>query len=274
MRVAVITASIGRKELERAIRSVEAQTYPATHYVFIDGAEFHPQAMDILSRHPNVKALYLPHNTGANGKTNGCIHAAASFLVEEDIICYLDDDNWYEPQHIEKGVNALQHSNADYAYALRNFIDDQGNFVCIDSFESVGDLNHQLPKTYILELNVEGNIHKIGINFNLNHFIDTNCYFIRKETAQLLGNAWTSGLYNDRNVYHTLKELNKQGICTRTISVNYTVDIVKYLHPTFQDSLFDHLSEQEKTDIKYLILQALSRYSVAFFEDKNLWEKA
>ncbi|HHF4949445.1 TPA: hypothetical protein ACPO3J_000702 [Haemophilus influenzae] len=38
--VAVVTSTIGRPELSLAIKSVQNQTYPCKHYVFVDGNIF------------------------------------------------------------------------------------------------------------------------------------------------------------------------------------------------------------------------------------------
>lgn len=91
--VAVVTSTIGRPELALAIESVQNQTYPCKHYVFVDGNIFWDKAKSILEQFPDVIPIYLPMNTGKNRILNGAINAAAAFLVEEDIICYLDDDN-------------------------------------------------------------------------------------------------------------------------------------------------------------------------------------
>ncbi|QLB15731.1 hypothetical protein A6B39_09870 [Mannheimia granulomatis] len=48
--VAVITSTVGRIELERAIFSVQNQTYPCKHYIFVDGEKYHQQAADILNK--------------------------------------------------------------------------------------------------------------------------------------------------------------------------------------------------------------------------------
>lgn len=269
--VAVITSTVGRKSLERAIRSVEAQTYPTTHYIFVDGPNFHQQAQEILQKFPNIKVLYLPNNTGANGKTNGCINASSAFLVEEDILCYLDDDNWYAPHHIESGVKALLNSQADYAYALRNFCDHHGNFVCVDCVESIGDLPHNLPESYPLIINAQNERSHIQLTVGEHKFVDTNCYFIKKETAQLLGQAWISGLHNDRNVFKTLKFLEKRGVCTRTLSVNYTLDIKKFMGFIFQMELLSSLNEEEKYIVGYDIVREIARNALTYWGDEEMW---
>lgn len=96
--VAVITSSIGRTHLEEAILSVQTQTYPCKHYVFVDGEIYWDEAKRILDQYPDVIATYLPMNTGADGWTNSYINAIAPFLVKEDVLCFLDDDNWYTPK--------------------------------------------------------------------------------------------------------------------------------------------------------------------------------
>jgi len=128
--VAVITSTIGRSHLERAILSVQKQTYPCKHYVFVDGEQFAKDAKQILDKYPHVIATYLPMNTGANGWTNSSINAIAPFLVKEDVICYLDDDNWYEANHVENSLKVLNETGADYVFA--SGINDQGgNFFAI-----------------------------------------------------------------------------------------------------------------------------------------------
>lgn len=46
--VAVVTSTIGHPELSLAIKSVQNQTYPCKHYVFIDGKIFWDKAKSIF----------------------------------------------------------------------------------------------------------------------------------------------------------------------------------------------------------------------------------
>ncbi len=62
--VAVITATIGRDELERTIESIKNQSYPCKHYIFVDGEDFRYKAKTILDKYPDVIPIYLPMNTG------------------------------------------------------------------------------------------------------------------------------------------------------------------------------------------------------------------
>ena len=52
--VAVITTTIGRKTLEKAILSVRSQTYPCKHYVFVDGKQYWANVEPLLKKYPEV----------------------------------------------------------------------------------------------------------------------------------------------------------------------------------------------------------------------------
>jgi glycosyltransferase involved in cell wall biosynthesis len=191
--VAVVTATTGRKELEQAIRSVKAQTYPCTHYVFSDAAVLDPATF------ANVHYVRLPVRTGGNGMMNGGIVAASAFLVQEDLICWLDDDNWFEPDHIEKLVEAK--GDKPYAYSLRALRNSDGSFFANDDFESIGPHGG---------------------------FIDLNCYLMERNIAVQIAPLWykTTGelMIGDRFVYQALRQNNLESACSGLYSLNYRLN--------------------------------------------------
>ena len=118
MKVAVVTPTIASKHLKQCIDSVNKQTYKdITHYIFVDGCQYEPEARKILRQSPKTKMIELEENVG-KGWYGHRVYAACSFLVNADVICYLDEDNWYEPNHIEELVNVIKEGN-DWAYSLR-----------------------------------------------------------------------------------------------------------------------------------------------------------
>lgn len=249
MSVAVVTSTIGRSELIRAIRSVQEQTYPCVHYIFVDGKQFEEQARAILKDYPNVIVTYLPMNTGAGGWTNSSINAIAPFLVKEDIICYLDDDNWFEPDHIENCITTFENTNSDIVYALRNFYTPEGNFICKDFTESIGYYENRI--SYPHRINFLFNQKNYYIDRKLNRkFIDTNCYVFKRDIALLLSQYWFSGEHNDYNMYQKIIDLKLDYSCTNRFSVNYVLDAIKQLGE--QVMLFGKLGMKEE-DIKELI---------------------
>ena len=113
---AVVTSTIGRDCLLEAIESVARQTRPVRHYIFIDGPEVEDRAKNVIEQSnlaENTTVITLPNNTGKNMYTCARINAMASYMITEDVILYLDDDNWYEPDHIESLVSLIEEHNLD-----------------------------------------------------------------------------------------------------------------------------------------------------------------
>ena len=208
--VAVVTATTGRKELQLALDSVANQTYPCTHYVFADGVDLDPET----KFHPNTKFCRLPMKTGQWGYMNAGIVAASAFLVQEDYIAWLDDDNWYEPHHIADLVKVLDALEAvpsnQYAYSLRKIVNVDGSFFDNDDCESLGPFTK---------------------------FIDLNCYLMRRELAVQIAPMWynTTGtmMVGDRHVYNCLDQNKVLGACTRDYTVNYRLTAHRDLRAFF-----------------------------------------
>jgi hypothetical protein len=190
--VAVVTATTGRKELEQTIESVAAQTYPCKHYVFFDGVEPRPLPNQVLVTH-------LPVKTGANGMLNGGINAMSAFIAQEDLICWVDDDNWLEPNHVESLVEALGQNR--WAYTLRNLVEQDGSFYDHDDGESLGVWTG---------------------------FVDANCYMVtRRNLATVIAHNWytmgNNGInMGDRAMSAALRSLPAN--CTGEYTVNYRIN--------------------------------------------------
>ena len=137
MKVAIVTPTIGSEHLVRCVDSVDKQTYSdLTHYVFIDGEQSELSVIDKIEGATKVKKIVLEENVG-KGWYGHRVYSACSFLVNADVICYLDEDNWYEPNHVEKLVDKIKQGN-DWAYSLRKIYDKDGNYLCNDDCESLG----------------------------------------------------------------------------------------------------------------------------------------
>jgi len=90
MKVAVVTPTIGSETLSHCIESVDNQSYGnLTHYLFLDGREHENKIWHQLEGASKVKTIRLEENIG-KGWYGHRVYAACSFLVNADIICYLD----------------------------------------------------------------------------------------------------------------------------------------------------------------------------------------
>ena len=203
MKVAVVTPTIASEHLKKCIDSVDKQTYEdIVHYIFIDGCQYEPKAREILVGSSKTRMIELEENVG-KGWYGHRAYAACSFLVNADVICYLDEDNFFEPNHIETVVKKLQEGN-DWVYSLRNIHDKDGKFLCEDNCESLG---------------------KWPVYFNPEvHHIDTSCFAIRRDIAVHIGHSWYGKWGADRQFFSALKKYFPKYDCTNQYTTNYRLD--------------------------------------------------
>jgi len=189
--------------LEQCVSSVDNQTYKdLTHYIFIDGCQYEPKAREILVGSSKTRIVELEENVG-KGWYGHRVYAACSFLVNADIICYLDEDNWYEPNHVEELVKAIE-TGAQWAYSLRKIYDKHGNYICDDNCESLG---------------------KWPIYFNNDAYhIDTSSFAVRRDVAVNIGHAWYGQWGADRQFFSNLKKFFPNFECTGNHSLCYRLD--------------------------------------------------
>jgi glycosyltransferase involved in cell wall biosynthesis len=203
MKIAVVTPTIASEHLTKCIDSVDKQTYEdIVHYIFIDGCQYEPKAREILVGSSKTRMIELEENVG-KGWYGHRVYAACSFLVNADVICYLDEDNFFEPNHIETVVKKLQEGN-DWVYSLRNIHDKEGKFLCEDNCESLG---------------------KWPVYFNPEvHHIDTSCFAIRRDIAVHIGHSWYGKWGADRQFFSALKKYFTKYDCTNQYTTNYRLD--------------------------------------------------
>ena len=190
MSVTVITPTTGMDTLAQAIKSVSTQN--AEHIIVVDGVQFAEKAVKIVTdnAHPKLRIIIVPENTGNpqrhfnpeyNGRFYGHrVYAAMANLVNTDHIMFLDEDNWYEPDHVDSMVQLIKNNNLEWSYSLRKVVDAEGNFICEDNCDSLG----------------------IFPNYKNIPFVDMNCYCFRTEFLLKVAGIFQTPSYNcDRALY-------------------------------------------------------------------------
>jgi glycosyltransferase involved in cell wall biosynthesis len=147
----------------------------------------------------DAQIVYLPRSNGGGGYGMAPVFAMAGFCVTEDLVFYLDDDNWYEPDHIESIVNIIKQNELDWAYSLRKIVDHDGSWICDDNCESLGA--HQ--------------------NSHHQHLVDNSCYAVKTEFARQYGHAWYFPVVSDRMFFQALVGAGLKFGSTGKHSVNY-----------------------------------------------------
>lgn len=202
--VAIITPTIGTDMLETCIESIKAQTYQnIIHHIFIDGKQNFDKTDLILRKNwsEKIRVNIIDENIG-KGWYGHRVYAASSFLVNQDVLVYLDEDNWIEPNHIESQIMTLNSKpNIDWVYSLRKIYGIEGNYICDDNCESLG----KWPTFH---------------NPNVFH-IDTSSYAVKRNAAINVGHFWYGQWGADRQFFSALRQVYPNFECTKKHTLCY-----------------------------------------------------
>ena len=198
MSAVVLIPTTGAPQLRRAVESVLAQAVPTACYVVCDGPQFRAQVDDAL-RGLDVPVCVLPRNVGAGGFYGHRVYAAFAHLVDEDHVLFLDQDNFFAPDHVAQCVDLIAARRLQWCYSLRNVCSAEGEFICRDDCESLG----KWPA------------------FTKAHLIDTNSYCIRREVLLQSAHVWHGKWGQDRVFAQVMMQNFTAFDCTGRYTVQY-----------------------------------------------------
>lgn len=123
--VSVIVRSIGRPTLDEALASIAAQTYPSVEAVVVDAlGEGHPAVPSRCGAFPVrvvSRGVPLPRSRAAN---------VGLAVAEGQLLAFLDDDDWLEPDHVGALVSLIEeHPPARAGYAGVRGVAESGEVV-------------------------------------------------------------------------------------------------------------------------------------------------
>jgi len=169
--VSVITRTQNRADfLREAIRSVAGQTYPNIELIVVnDGGEDYSKLVheEVLGSIQKFSYQHIEEQTGRSHAANvGLKHCTGENII------FLDDDDWFLPEHIESLVHCLQ-DNTDFIAAYNNvacvrFENNQWNV--INEYKEDFDANRLAYENYIP-------IHSILFRRKV---IESECFFIEE----------------------------------------------------------------------------------------------
>lgn len=200
IKVTVIVPSTGTKDLARAVESVRRQTVPCALAVVCDGPEHKDR---VLATYKD--AVVLPWNVGGGLPGTRLLghpmYAAMPFLCKTEYVAFLDEDNWYDADHIERLLCACEADGKKrpWAFSLRKIWVD-GAFYCVDLCESLGNLRKCFDRD--------------------EHLVDTSCFLVRRDVAMTLGPVWMHP-HADRPVTAYLLREFPDPKCSFRATLNY-----------------------------------------------------
>jgi hypothetical protein len=200
--VGIVTVTVVRQTLPQALRSVFAQRFSGRIQVlvgvdrWVGDRAMAEQLRAEAPSHVAVTLLDLGYSTSQrNGGVypshyGGALKTMLSYAANSRYVTYLDDDNWYAPDHVATMLEAV--AGKAWAFSLRHFVDaESGTPLCPDTWESLG------PDRGVYA-NAQGG------------FVDTNCYFIDKLACNDVFPEWAmtrfaGGTGGDRQVLEKLR---------------------------------------------------------------------
>lgn len=213
-KIAVITPTIGKSTVIKAIESVAMQTMYESidHVLVIDGPDFsldrtiiselsrggNDEQFDNIHSRANLTQIRLPFNTGGDGFYGHRIYASIPHILDHEYIAFLDEDNWYEPDHIESLVDTIEsgEKNYDFVHSLRKIYRADGTYACDDNCESLG-------KWLVWPVL---NVPKHEYHPAFGNLVDTSSYFFRTSFLIKTAHFWHSKWGGDRNFFYNMKE--------------------------------------------------------------------
>lgn len=118
--VSVIVPTVGRPELQIALRSVRNQSLPcAETIVVLDRPEAEDEVRNILL--PGERLVVTGGRQGGGAARSIGLRESAGALV-----AFLDDDDWWEPRKVEMQVAAIQSTGATFSSTATYFDSEKG----------------------------------------------------------------------------------------------------------------------------------------------------
>jgi glycosyltransferase involved in cell wall biosynthesis len=225
--VAVVIPTILRPLLSEALQSVFEQTLQGRIQVLIGvdkpvgDLAVVSQAVQNRPRTCAVQVFYPGYSTSVRhgglspAQDGGALRTILTYLANSPYVAYLDDDNWWHPDHLAALCRVI--GGADWAFAKRWFVDPlTRDTICVDEWESVGP-----GKGIFLE--------------RFGGFVDPSCLMINKLRCAEAIPLWRLPLVNDldgrsadRTVFDVLRRY--RGSATDTPSVYYQIDTNDGMH--------------------------------------------
>ncbi|MBU1822778.1 MAG: glycosyltransferase family 2 protein [Bacteroidetes bacterium] len=202
----IVTPTTGDQHLYQAIESVQSQSYEnLLQYIIVDGAEYESKVEDIAKNFnaEKLRIVTLPYNTGKNGINGHRIYASMPLLLNSEYVMFLDEDNWWDADHVKSLVELIERDNLDWAFSMRKIYTQGGVFVTNDNCENIG------PYPSFSQWS---------------NLVDTNCYAFKRSTIVQTAHYWYHPLRADRFFYKHLAEAFPNYKSTGKYTVNYRLN--------------------------------------------------
>ena len=200
----VITPTIGRKNLDKLIESIEKQTVSDKIFHILMWDEFRETGSKLPEEYnsSNRWSINLPWGLGKNGAAPGSsLRAVALNAADTPYVTFADDDVLWDSNHAETLLESVKGLN--WTSCLRKMHSPNGEYFGVDRFESVGDSpERKVPY----------------------EMLDGNCMMFKREYGIIASQLYreTKERNDDRLLYNFLKENAGKLGKTNLATINHT----------------------------------------------------
>jgi hypothetical protein len=198
--VGIVMTTVVRPSIAQAVRSVFAQRFGGRIQVLVGIDQWKGERALLASliaeapSHVAMTVIDLGYSTSRRhggsypSDYGGALKTILSFAANSRHVAYLDDDNWYAPDHVTSMLEAV--AGKAWGFSLRHMVDRQtGAHICPDTWESMG------PGRGVYAEAQGG-------------FVDTNCYVLDAQACYDVFPEWAmtrfGGTGGDRQVLKLL----------------------------------------------------------------------
>lgn len=120
------------KQLEISIGSVVNQTYDNVEIVAVNDCSTSTETYETLTliENRNKEREFIVYTSESN-RGISCSRNKGMFLATGDFICFLDQDDYFSPDFVEKLVIIAEEQDADVAMCGFDSVDESGNIISI-----------------------------------------------------------------------------------------------------------------------------------------------
>ena len=223
--VGVVMTTVLRPSIADALRSVFRQRIggPAHVVIGIDVPGDMAPVEAVCRERPSqfvVQVLWLGYSTSSrHGGVHlpgdgGAMRSLLTSMVNSRRVAYLDDDNWWDADHLPSLLDAMEQT--DWAFSYRWWVQPVSRRpVCVDTWESVGP--------------------DCGVYAQEGGWVDPNCLMLDKLACFDAVAAWIGlpqlppgSLVNDRLVFDRLRA--RPGTGTGRPTVFYQLSVTDVMH--------------------------------------------
>lgn len=154
-KLCIITPTTGKRSLERLIKSVDSQigNFDIEHILlwddFRDVDSAIPESYNSTVRH----SIVAPAGMGRIGNAPGsALRSIGLLCARSEWVTFADDDVWWDSNHLVKMFAAVGFCN--WCSTLRKIWTEDGTYMGVDNFESVGDSPKRRVPYEMLDNNV------------------------------------------------------------------------------------------------------------------------